>query len=206
MPQHHIDISIQTLYSVQLKHIWQRLQPRVFLGMTQQALLIWIWGFSAILICRSSQALSGWMGSVSGQPEMFDWVQVRVLAGPLRELSLSHSCVVLVVCLGSLSCWMVNLQAQSEVLTAFIKDISVLCSIQLYLNPDQFPSPCKTPPQDDAATIMLTAGMILGRWWAVPGLLQTWGLQLRPNNSILVSSDQRILFLTVREGVLSVFF
>ena len=39
--------------------------------------------------------------------------------------------------------------------------------------------------------------MVLGTWWAMPGFLQTWRLELRPNGSILVLSDQRILFLTV---------
>ena len=53
----------------------------------------------------------------------------------LRNLSRSHSCVVLAVCLGSL-----NLRPQSEVLSAleqvFIKDLSVLCSFHLSLDPD----------------------------------------------------------------------
>ena len=35
---------------------------------------------------------------------------------------------------------------------------------------------------------------VLVRWWAVLGFLQTWHLELRPNDSSLVSSDQRILF------------
>ena len=35
----------------------------------------------------------------------------------------------------------------------------------------------------------------------VPGLLQTWCLAFRPNSSILVSSDQRILFLIVWESL-----
>ena len=46
-------------------------------------------------------------------PEMLDWVQVRALAGPsrtFRDLSRSHSCVILAVCLGLLSCWKVNLR------------------------------------------------------------------------------------------------
>ena len=46
-------------------------------------------------------------------PEMFDWVQVRALVGPLKDiqrLSQSHSCVVLAVCIGSLSYWKVNLR------------------------------------------------------------------------------------------------
>ena len=48
-----------------------------------------IWGVSPILLCRSSQALSGWMGSVAAQllsPEMFDRVQVRAPAGPLNDI------------------------------------------------------------------------------------------------------------------------
>lgn len=56
----------------------------------QQALHAWICGFSAILLCRTSQALSGWMGTISGQsfqvsPQTFDWVQVH----SFTELSLS---------------------------------------------------------------------------------------------------------------------
>jgi hypothetical protein len=44
---------------------------------------------------------------------MFDRVQAHVQAGPLkdiqsRDLSQSHTCVVLAMCFGSLSCWKVN--------------------------------------------------------------------------------------------------
>ena len=57
-----------------------------------------------------------------------------------RDLSRSHSCIVFAVCLGSLSCWKVNLHPQSEVLRALeqvsIKDLSVLCSVYLSLDPD----------------------------------------------------------------------
>ncbi len=38
-----------------------------------------------------------------------------------------------------------------------------------------------------------TVGTVLDRWWAVPGFLHTYRLELRPKSSILVSSDQRIL-------------
>ena len=55
------------LLSTLLKHLWQRLQPRVFLGMTLQAWHTCICGISPILLCRSSQALSVWMGSVTAQ-------------------------------------------------------------------------------------------------------------------------------------------
>ena len=45
-------------------------------------------------------------------PEMLGWIQVRALAGhsrTFRDLSWSHSYVVLAVCLGLLSCWKVKL-------------------------------------------------------------------------------------------------
>ena len=57
------DRSLSTL----LKHLWQWLQPWVFLGMTLQAWHTSIWGVSHVLLCRSSQALSGWMGSIAAQ-------------------------------------------------------------------------------------------------------------------------------------------
>ena len=97
------------LLSTLLKHLWQRLQHRVFLG---------IWGVSPILLCRSSQALSGWRGRVPAQ--LFSGLSrdVRLGSSPGSgwatqghwDLSQSHSCVVLAACLGSLSCWMVKLR------------------------------------------------------------------------------------------------
>ena len=80
-------------------------------------------------------------------PEMCDWVQIRALAGPLKDI---HRVVPkpLMRCLGSVPMVIVVLEgeplAQSEVLSApeqvFIEDISILCSVQLSLNPDQSPS------------------------------------------------------------------
>ena len=77
------------------------------------------------------------MGSVaarlfSGLSEMFDRVQVRALAGPLLH------------CLGCVLRVVVLLEGepspQSEVLSAleqdFIKNLSVLCSVHLFLDPD----------------------------------------------------------------------
>ncbi|XP_052356641.1 nucleoporin p58/p45-like isoform X6 [Oncorhynchus keta] len=59
-------------------------------------------------ICRV-----GWGASLHSyfqvSPEMLDRVQVRPLAGPLKDMSRSHPCILLSVCLGSLSCWKVNL-------------------------------------------------------------------------------------------------
>ena len=75
------------------------------------------------------------MGSVAAQlfqvsPEIFDRVQVWALAGPFR---------VVVLLEGEPS-------AQSEVLSAqeqvYIKDLSVLYSVHLSLNPNQSHVPC----------------------------------------------------------------
>ena len=74
---------------------------------------------------------------------MFDRVQVWALAGPLKDIQIPlpkpllhcFGCVLRVVVLleGELS-------TQSEVLRSleqvFIKDLSVLCSVNLFLNPD----------------------------------------------------------------------
>ena len=87
------------------------------MGLTVQVWHTCIWEVSPILLCRSCQALSGWMGNVT--VHLFSALQ-RCLIGfmsglwlghsrTFRELSRRHSCVVLAVCLGSLSCWRVNL-------------------------------------------------------------------------------------------------
>lgn len=80
----------------------------------QQALLTWICGFSVSLLRRSSQTLSGWMGTVCEQPlsplsrnDEFKSGLWLSLSRMLTELSLSHCCVVLAVCLGPLSSWKV---------------------------------------------------------------------------------------------------
>ena len=62
-----LKVTSESLHSTYLKHLGQQLQLRVFLSMKQQALHMWIWGFSAILLRRSSQALSGWMGTIGRQ-------------------------------------------------------------------------------------------------------------------------------------------
>uniref|UniRef100_A0A8C6X5I0 Cadherin domain-containing protein n=1 Tax=Naja naja TaxID=35670 RepID=A0A8C6X5I0_NAJNA len=61
----------------------------------------------------------------------------------IHRVFLGRFCVVMAVCLGSLGS---EPSAQSEVLRAvqqvFIEDIPILCSIPLFLNPEQSPSPC----------------------------------------------------------------
>ena len=73
---------------------------------------------------------------------MFDWVQVRALAGPLKDIPRLVP-KPLLQCLGCVRRVVVVLEgepsAQSEVLSAmeqvFIKDLSVLCSVHLSLDP-----------------------------------------------------------------------
>ena len=91
----------EPLLSTLLKHLWQRLQPRVFLAHTC---------FCIYLLCRSSQALPGWMGSVAAHVRIgFKYVLWLGHSRAFRDLSRNHSCVVLAVCLRSLSCWKVHL-------------------------------------------------------------------------------------------------
>lgn len=63
--------------------------------MTRQALRTWIWRFSAILLCRSFKALSGWMGIVSGSCSGSSSLQ-RCAAGFKRGLWLGHSMIFVV--------------------------------------------------------------------------------------------------------------
>jgi hypothetical protein len=95
------------------------------------------YSYSPILLWRSSQALSGWMGSVTAK--LFSGLSRDVWSGsspvsgwathghsktcPEATPALSWLC-----CLGSLSCWKVNLHPslRSWVLwSRFIKDLSV---------------------------------------------------------------------------------
>ena len=81
---------------------------------------------------------------------MFDQVSVPALAGPLKDIQRLVP-KPLLCCLGCVLRVLVLLEGeplpQSEVLSAleqvFIKDLSVLCSVQLNLNPDWSPSRCR---------------------------------------------------------------
>ena len=99
------------LHSTLLKHLWQRLHSQVFLGMTLQAWHTCIWGVSPILFCR--------LDGERRYTAIFRFLQrcsIWFMSGlwlghsrTFRDFSRSHSCVVLAVYLGSLSCWKVNL-------------------------------------------------------------------------------------------------
>ena len=157
------------LYSVR----WQRLQPQVFLGMMLHALHTWIWGLSAILLCRSSQALSGRMGTVGGQPFL----------GLSRDVQLGSN---------QGSGWATQGHSQSlRCLGCVLRVIVLLIS---------------EPSGQSEVRILL------GRWWAVPTFLQTWHLELRPNQSwfhqtresfmcLIAYSKQDFMCLSLRRGL-----
>ena len=89
----------------------------------------------------------GWGASLHSyfqvSPEMFERVQVRALAGPLKYIQ-RHVPKALLCCLGCVLRVVVLLEGepshQSEVLSAkepvFIKDLSVFCSVHLSLDPN----------------------------------------------------------------------
>lgn len=47
------------------RHLWQQIEPPDFFG-DDETWLTWIWWHSDILLCRSSQAVSAWIGLFSG--------------------------------------------------------------------------------------------------------------------------------------------
>ena len=101
-----IYIRIQTFYSVLFWFTF---------GSDYRLKSSWVWryklgtpvfrGVSPIILWRSSQALSGWMGNVAAQ--LFSGLSRDVRSGSspgsgcatIRDLSRSHSCIVLAVCL-----------------------------------------------------------------------------------------------------------
>ena len=121
----------------------------------------------------------GWGASLQSyfqvSPEMFDRVQVCALAGPLKDIQRLVP-KPLLHCLGCVLRVVVLLEGepspQSEILRAleqiFIKDLSVLFSVYLSLDPDSLPVPAaeKRPHSLKLPTPYFTVGM-------VPGFLQT---------------------------------
>ena len=132
------------LLSTFSKHLWQRLQHRVFLGRTLQTWHTCIWGVSPILLCRSSQTLVRLDGERCCTAIFMTLQRCynRALAGPLKDIQ-RLVLKPLLRCLGCVLRVVVLLEAeplpQSGVLSAleqvFIKDLSVLCSVHPCLDP-----------------------------------------------------------------------
>ena len=117
----------------------------------------------------------------------------------LNEFDFSNNAVDFTVCFESLSCWKTHSSGRSSFATAACKclfSISryitafILQSItgiflipfaEKHLQTKMLPSP------------NFTVRIVLFGARAVPSFLQTWSLELRPNNSIFISSDHRTL-------------
>ena len=177
---HHIDINI-TIYTMLFPDLPSHLPPD---------------GPNTQLYCRGSFWLSLFCVMVQSLSNVFlccvlfieCWPELAYLHFPglcltiskrtFTDLSQSHSCVFFAVCQGSLSTLLHSSFPQSWLVSQFLP-LKHLHSMTL-------PPPC------------FTVGMVLARWWAVPGFLQTWHLAFE--SSILVSSDQGILFLLLWES------
>ena len=113
-----------------------------------------------------------------------------------KDLSRYNSCIVLAVYFESLSCWKVKwaLSLRSWALWSRFSLRSALyfASFILILTSLSVPAAERHPHSMMLPPPCFTVGL-------VPGFLQTGHLAVRPNNSILVSSDQRILFDMVWE-------
>ena len=140
--------------------------------MVRQALHTWIWGFSEILLYRSSQVLSGWMETIGGHFQVFpERYSIGFKSGlwlghsrTFTEVSLSNSCIVLAVFSGSLSCWKVNLWPNLKfwvLWTRFSLRISPYFASSLLLNPDH-PPPAKKHPH----SMMLQPPCFTIGYWA----------------------------------------
>lgn len=146
----------------------------------------------AVLLYRTSQAPLGWRGRSQISPKIFSKVQAWVLAWALKEIHKGvpkHSFVILVVGSGFCPLGADDPSHQSEVKSSL--DVSVHCCVHLSLNSDYSLSSCcwKTSLQQCCHR---HAGMVLARWWGVPGFLQIGRLVFRPKSSNFVPSDQRI--------------
>ena len=196
--KYHIYIIIQTLYSVLSWSTFVSNSDSSLLGYDATSLAhLYFRSFShsslQILSCFvrfDGERLSRdvWSGSRLGHSRTF------------RDVSRSHSCVVLAVCLGLLYCCKVNLhpsQRSWELWSRFSSRIS------LYFAPFVFPSNLTSLPATEKHrhSMMLPPRFTVGM---VPGFLQTWRLAGRTKSWILVSSDQRILILMVWESLCAV--
>ncbi len=165
------------------------------------------WGSSAIPPCRSSPVLSGWMVNVGGQPFLglsrdaqlglsqgSGWAFKNSHGVVVKPLLRYFSCVLRVIVLlkGKPSAQSWGPEHSGE---GFRPGYPCTWPHSSFLDCNQSSCPCswKHPHSMMLPPPCFTVGTVLDRWWAVPGFLHTYRLELRPKSSILVSSDQRIL-------------
>ncbi len=166
------------LLSAQLKHFWLQLEPRAFLGMMQTRFADLDWGIfchSSLQILSSSVRLDGdrrWTAIFRSLQRCSIGFKSELWLGHSRtftELSLSHSCVALAVCLGSLSCWKVNLRPS---LRFWILWTGFSLRLSLYFGALSFfstlfhsvPAAEKQPYSMRLLPAHFTFGMVLCRW------------------------------------------
>jgi hypothetical protein len=158
------------------------------MGMTLQAWHTCVWGVSPILLCRSSYALSGWLGSVAAQQLSLQRCLIGFTSGPwlghsrtFRDLSRSHLCIALAVCLRLLPCWK---DYRRPSLRSWALWGMFSSRIALHFAPFFFPSILTNIPVPVHPHSMMlpppsfTVGMVLG-------FPQMWHLAIRRNSYIL---------------------
>ena len=141
-----------------------------------------IWGVSHILLCRSSQSLSVRLDGERRCTAIFRSLQRRSIgfksglwlgySRTFKVLSRCHSCFVSAVCLGLLTCWKVNLQPRTEVLSDLEQ---VFIGISLYIAPFICPSiltslPVPAADKHPHSMMLLPPCFTVGM---LPGFLQT---------------------------------
>lgn len=112
-----------------------------------------------VLLCRFSVTPSGW--TVGGQAP----------SKVIRHLSLLHSCAVLAVCLGSLSCWKVKPGPSLRFWGSWIRFSSAPFSFDLGLSSLPVPVTDTHTPTPPCYTVVLEVGQMIINAWFLPNML-----------------------------------
>lgn len=172
-----IDTNIQTLHTVEAPS-----------AEITASVHMWIWGNSAILLCRASQALSGWMGNdrcFQVSPEMWDQVEDRALARSAQYRVVPEP---LLGCLGleSLSC--------VETLQPSLKswELKTRFSLRISLNFSPFNSPLSLDQPCSRCCWKTSYSMMLPPPCVTAGIAVVMSGALFPPHMMLRSSHSSI--------------